>query len=270
MKYEPIKASLGNIFNRNPQLRILLYRMLNILLLRTWHIKKQLKRIIPLLPPNAHILDAGSGFGQYSYFLSRFARGWQITGVDINEKQVADCNAFVQKIGKNDRIKFKTADLTNFVEPNSYDLILSVDVMEHIEDDRAVFRNFYQSLHINGMVLISTPSDKGGSDAHSHEDASFIEEHVRNGYSIEDISQKLYQAGFKKVECKYQYGKPGSFAWKLSMKYPIIWLNKSKGFFVLLPFYYLLVMPICLLLNFFDTLIEHASGTGLIVVAYKS
>ncbi|MGC8802484.1 MAG: class I SAM-dependent methyltransferase [Bacteroidales bacterium] len=270
MKYEPIKASIGKVFNRNPQLRILLYRLLNILLLRTWHIKKQLKKIVPLLPPQAHILDAGSGFGQYSYFISRFSDNWQITGVDINEQQVNDCNTFAQKLGKNDRMKFQTADLTTFVEPGRYHLILSVDVMEHIEDDRAVFRNFYQSLHDNGMVLISTPSDKGGSDAHSHNDDSFIEEHVRNGYSIEDISQKLYQAGFKRVECRYQYGKPGSLAWKLSMKYPIIWLNKSKLFFLLLPIYYLLVMPICLLLNYIDTRIHHSTGTGLIVAAYKN
>jgi len=269
MKYEPIKASIGSVFNRHPQLRILLYRLLNILLLRTWHIKKQLKKIIPLLPAQANILDAGSGFGQYSYFLSRFSADWQITGVDINETQVADCNAFFEKIGESNRIKFVTADLTMYIESWRYHLILSVDVMEHIEDDRSVFNNFYQSLHDGGIVLISTPSDKGGSDAHSHDDSSFIEEHVRNGYSIADISEKLYQAGFKKVECKYQYGRPGSLAWRLSMKYPIIWLNKNKAFFILLPFYYLLVMPLCLVLNYADTRMEHAEGTGLIVTAYK-
>ncbi|MCX7985835.1 MAG: class I SAM-dependent methyltransferase [Bacteroidales bacterium] len=269
MKYEPIKASIGNVFNKHPQLRILLYKLLNILLLRTWHIKKQLRKLFPLLGPHANILDAGSGFGQYSYFLSRFSDNWRITGVDINEKQVNDCNLFFKKIGYQHRVNFKTADLTNFNEPEQYHLILSVDVMEHIEEDQKVFKNFFNSLREGGMVLISTPSDKGGSDAHSHDDDSFIEEHVRNGYSIEDISQKLYNAGFKRVDCMYQYGKPGSLSWKLSMKFPIIMLNKSKLLFIVLPVYYLLVMPICLILNYLDTIFEHQTGTGLIVVAYK-
>jgi 2-polyprenyl-3-methyl-5-hydroxy-6-metoxy-1,4-benzoquinol methylase len=33
----------------------------------------------------------------------------------------------------------------------------SVDVMEHIEEDVEVFKNFYQSLKDGGVLLISTP-----------------------------------------------------------------------------------------------------------------
>ena len=50
---------------------------------------------------------------------------------------------------------------------NIYNIILSVDVMEHIEEDVLVFQNFYKSLKNNGVLLISTPSDKGGSDVHN-------------------------------------------------------------------------------------------------------
>ncbi len=74
--------------------------------------------------------------------------------------------------------------MTQFVKPDEYNLIISIDVMEHITDDIQVFKNFYQSLKSGGILLISTPSDQGGSDVHDDEEKSFIAEHVRDGYSI--------------------------------------------------------------------------------------
>jgi hypothetical protein len=141
--------------------------------------------------------------------------------------------------------------------------------MEHIEEDLLVFRNFYNSLKKDGILLISTPSDRGGSDVHNDNEASFIDEHVRDGYSIKDITGKLALAGFKSVEAGYTYGKPGNISWKLSMKYPIQMLNISYLFFLLLPFYYLLFFPISIILNIFDLCITHNTGTGLLVTARK-
>jgi hypothetical protein len=142
--------------------------------------------------------------------------------------------------------------------------------MEHIEDDEQVFRNFYNGLTREGMLLISTPSDQGGSDVHDHgEEASFIDEHVRDGYNINEIQEKLKRAGFTKTIARYAYGKPGQTGWRLSMKYPILMLNTSKLFFILLPFYYILTFPFALIFNWMDLAMQHKTGTGLIVKAYK-
>jgi hypothetical protein len=141
--------------------------------------------------------------------------------------------------------------------------------MEHIEEDILVFQKFYNSLKNNGVLLISTPSDKGGSDVHGEHDSSFIDEHVRDGYSIQNITEKLSKAGFKSIEASYTYGKPGNISWRLSMKYPIKMLNISYFFFILLPFYYLIVFPIALILNIFDLSLSHKTGTGLLVTARK-
>ena len=43
MKYDPIKRSLGVVFNKKPILRKLFYRLLDLLLLRAWHIKKAIR-----------------------------------------------------------------------------------------------------------------------------------------------------------------------------------------------------------------------------------
>jgi len=44
MQYDPIKSSLGKVFNNNPFLRKMFYRMLDLLLLRTWHVKREVKK----------------------------------------------------------------------------------------------------------------------------------------------------------------------------------------------------------------------------------
>jgi SAM-dependent methyltransferase len=273
MEYDPIKKRLGNFFNRTPFLRKLFYCLLDLLLLRAWHVKKELNKLKERFHrQEINILDAGSGFGQYSYRMSRIFKGARIKGVDVKQEQIDDCNRFFSSIKLNDSVNFEFADLIKFSEPDKYDLILSVDVMEHITEDERVFRNFHESLAENGILLISTPSDQGGSDAEAHENSSvhgFIGEHVRDGYGIEEIREKLSRAGFSLVEARYTYGKPGSLAWRLSMKYPVLMLGKSKLFFIILPFYYLVTFPLCTILNWLDLKINHSRGTGLLVKAWK-
>lgn len=273
MQYDPIKRSLGKVFNQTPVLRKLFYQLLDLLLLRAWHIRKELRKRTKSAPEVQSILDAGSGFGQYTYRMAKWFRNAEIKAVDIKPEQIEDCNQFMQKAGLSKRVKFELADLTQFQEKDKYDLVLSVDVMEHIEEDVLVFRNFFASMKKGGMLLISTPSDQGGSDSHDHDHEEgvhgFIDEHVRDGYNIAEIETKLKSAGFSKIEARYSYGAPGKISWKLSMKYPILMLGVSKIFFIVLPLYYLIVFPFAIILNFFDLGIRHRTGTGLIVKAWK-
>jgi SAM-dependent methyltransferase len=270
MEYDPIKSTLGKAFNTTPFLRILFYRLLDILLLRTWHIRKEIRNWAKTRNGRQVILDAGSGFGQYSWFLSGMnKKEWKVEAVDVKEDQILDCTRFFIRT-RRANVRFETADLTQFSRPGAFDLILSVDVMEHILEDDQVFRNFYSSLKPGGMLLISTPSDQGGSDVHDHgEEESFIGEHVRDGYNLSGIREQLKNAGFSKTEARYSYGKPGQTAWRLSMKTPIRMLNVSKVFFILLPLYYLVTFPLCLVLNRMDVNGKHQTGSGLIVKAYK-
>jgi 2-polyprenyl-3-methyl-5-hydroxy-6-metoxy-1,4-benzoquinol methylase len=269
MQYDPIKRVLGNVFNKTPFLRRVFYNLLDLLLLRAWHVQKELNEwAADRRKDEQHILDAGSGFGQYTYWLSSKSSKWSILAVDVKEEQISDSNHFFRAIGRQN-VLFRIADLVTYREENNYDLILSVDVMEHILEDVEVFRNFQASLVPGGMLVISTPSDQGGSDVHGDGETSFIEEHVRDGYNIQEIQDKLKLAGFSRVDAKYSYGKPGQISWRLSMKYPLLMLGVSKIFFLLLPFYYILTFPVCLVLNWLDVKGDHPSGTGLIVKAWK-
>lgn len=267
MQYDPVKRTLGKFFNQNIFLRKLFYRLLDLLLLRAWHIHRELRKA-NLSGKQLDILDAGSGFGQYTYWMHRHFPSANILAVDVKEEQVADCNNFFHRCGATN-VRFEIADLTKFVKENNFDLVLCVDVMEHIEEDVLVLNNYQRSLKPGGMLLISTPSDQGGSDAHDSSDESFIEEHVRNGYNVDEMKNKLARAGFSKSEIKYSYGAPGKISWKLSMKYPIQLAGVSKIFLLILPFYYVIVYPIAFVLNFFDVRMSHKIGTGLIVNAWK-
>ena len=271
MQYDPIKRSLGNVFNRTPFLRKIFYGLLDLLLLRAWHVHKVLRELAPELEGlgrPAEVLDAGAGFGQYTYWISRKHPNWNILSIDVKEEQVADCNRFFEHIGGKN-VHFQVGDLTTYVNPEKYDLVVCVDVMEHIEPDVQVFKNYYASMKKGGVLIVSTPSDQGGSDVHGEGEASFIEEHVRDGYNIRDIEDKLRLAGFSRIEARYQYGTPGKISWRLSMKYPIQLLGVSKLFFIPLLPYYVIVYPIAYVLNWMDVSAHHATGTGLIVKAWK-
>ena len=197
------------------------------------------------------IYDAGSGFGQYSYYIAKHFPLATIFGIDLKEEQVSDCNNFFHFIGLN-QCSFAVEDLTQIQHSDKFDFILSVDVMEHIPDDIGVFHNFFRALKSGGTLLINTPSNLGGSDAHSDKEESFIGEHARNGYGAEEIRKKLESAGFNVESIRYTYGTWGNRYWKLGIKYPMQMLNVSKIFFVILPFYYLFALPLILPMMWLD------------------
>ena len=277
MQYDPVKRRLGVVFNSTPFLRKIFYGLLDLLLLRAWHIQRELKSWIRSTRASTtlseggagmHLYDAGAGFGQYTYWLSSQLTQARITAIDVKDEQVADCNAFFKRIDR-PQVKFEVGDVTRYQQPDTFDLVVCVDVMEHILEDEAALRCYSTSLKQGGMLIISTPSDQGGSDVHEEGEGSFIEEHVRDGYNIDDIRAKALRNGFSKVEARYSYGAPGKISWKISMKWPLLMLNTSKLFFIVLPFYYLIAYPIAFVLNMADVRMKHPTGTGLIVKAWK-
>lgn len=267
MKYDPIKKVFGNLVTRNVFLRKVFYFLLDLMFLRAWHVKKSVRNLYSG-KEKLNILDAGMGFGQYSYFMAKYFKNSDILGVDVKDEQVEDCNYFFKNSGY-DKCKFEIADLTKIDYSEQYDFILSVDVMEHIVEDELVFKNFHSALKNGGKLLVNTPSNLGGSDAHSDDDESFIEEHARNGYGKEEIISKLENAGFKVKEFIYTYGKFGTISWRFGIKYPILMAGASKIFILFLPFYYFFTLWFVLIFMWLDVKTHNETGTGIVVIAEK-
>ncbi len=268
MQYDPIKNVIGDVAKKAPILRIFFYWILGVMFLRTWYIKRALRDLLNDKKSNFTMFDAGSGFGQYSYFIAKNFPDVSIHAIDVKEEYIADCREFFPAV-EITNVNFGVEDLTIPTHTNRFDFILSVDVMEHIADDVQVFKNFFSAMKTGGRLLIHTPSDLGGSDVHQEGDKSFVEEHARDGYSVENIRTKLKNAGFDILYTKYSYGPVGTFAWRLGIKYPLLMVNASKIFFLLLPFYYLATLWFTLLLMWVDFNSDNKTGTGLLVAAEK-
>lgn len=267
MKYDPIKKVFGNAVSDNSFLRKIFYWLLDLMFLRSWHVRKKVRELYPK-NTKMDIFDAGMGFGQYTYFMAKRFPDSSILAVDVKDEQVEDCRKFFSKCGYNN-VKFEIADLTKIDYKDKFDFILCVDVMEHIVEDELVFKNFYSALKKGGKLLVNTPSNLGGSDAHDDDDESFIEEHARIGYSKEDITEKMNRAGLEVESFDYAYGKYGTISWRFGIKYPILIAGASKFFILLLPFYYLFTLWFVLILMWLDVHTDNKEGTGVLVVAEK-
>jgi SAM-dependent methyltransferase len=237
--------------------------------LRSWYVRRELLRIRNVFgKKEISIYDAGSGYGQYTYFMTKHLMPCSVHSVDIKEKWINDSREFfgTQKINN---VTFGIEDLTKISHINSFDVVICVDVMEHIEDDIKVFRNFYNALKKGGYLLINSPSIYGGSDVHDENEESFISEHARDGYSKEDLEQKLNILGFSTYRSRYTYGFWGDKAWRLVIKYPMVMLNATKKNFIILPLYYLVTFPFTLIMMNLDFLTKNRVGSGINFIAKK-
>ncbi len=271
MRYDPVKDRLGRFFGRHPLLQRLFFGLLHLIFLRSWYVRRALRRIFAGWPieRRVRVLDAGTGFGQYAYYIARRYPQTEVIGVDLKTDYLEQAQRFVAQTSVADRVRFVQDDLTSLQTEGPFDLILSVDVLEHIEDDLAVLRNFARVLRPGGYVVINTPSDQGGSDVQASGQQSFIEEHVREGYSREQLAARLQAAGLEPVESHYSYGPFGALAWRLLIKYPMLGLSQSTLAYLLLPLYYLVVLPVGLVLHALDLVWKNRRGTGLLIVARK-
>lgn len=268
--YDPVKDRLAGIIRGNLFLRTLFYFLLDVFFLRSWHIRKAMRSVFR---KDAHrkkewnVLDAGCGFGQYDRFILNAFPNGKIKSVDIKEDYLDDCRGYFGKEIQNGRISFEVQDLLEY-KGDGFDFALCVDVLEHIHEDVKVMRNLRESLKPGGHFLMHSPSHLAAHDA--GEDDFFVDEHARAGYSREDITQKIKEAGLEPVKVRYTYGKAGHADWVMMIKWPMLLLNKA-GFWsvLLLIFWYLLILLPSLLLMAMDVRSSGETGTGIMALARK-
>ena len=269
MNYDPVKNIFAQVLKKFPFLRILFYKILDLMFLRSWYVRRELSALRKKFGgKKISIYDAGSGYGQYSYFMSKNLQPCEIYSVDVKEDWINDNKEFfaAQKINS---VSFGVEDLTAINHKDRFDLIVCVDVMEHIPDDVKVFQNYSNALKKDGYLLINTPSVYGGSEVYHDDDESFVGEHARNGYSKEDFESKLQPLGFTTVQSKYTYGFWGNLAWRLGIKYPIMMVNISKLLLFILPIYYLITFPFTFLIMLIDFNTDNKVGSGINFIAKK-
>lgn len=269
MEYDPVKDRFGGMVAGRYWPTRMLFTLLHIFFLRAWYVRRALKDILDGMGGPVQMLDAGTGFGQFAYWVAKKYPNVKIHAVDIKQEYLDRAEIFFTQAQISDRATFAIDDLTELEADGPFDLILSVDVMEHIEEDVRVFEHFFRVLRPGGRLIINTPSDTGGSDVGVQGGESFIGEHVRGGYGREEIRKKLIRAGLVVDSIRYTYSTFGGIAWRLSIKWPMQMLNASFLLIALLPVYYLITLPAALVMNAIDVSFDNDTGTGLMVVAHR-
>ncbi len=143
-----------------------------------------IKRLLKKYPKTSNILDIGCSGGVLIEELNKM--GFRKTyGIDISEKSV--------KVAKNKGIKnvsLMDAAETSFSE-NEFDIIVSSDVLEHIEDDISALKEWRRILKPNGRLFCFVPAFQW---LWSHHDE--INGHYRR-YKRGELEQKIKRSGFK-------------------------------------------------------------------------
>jgi len=267
MDYDPVKDRLARIFLRRPWVKRLLFFLARQVFLREQEVRAALKRLARDGFRPRRILDAGTGYGQYALALRRFFPQAEILTVDIKPSCVAAMRDLVRDAGIGG-VRCEVADLLALDREAEFDLILNVDVMEHIEDDVEVFRRFRRALAPGGRLLLHTPAvpDDWPEERVEHGEHS-VGEHVREGYPHRLIRERLRRAGFGAVAIRPTYGAVGGVAWRLGVRWPMACLSRAPWSLPLVLLWLAVAILPVRALNSLDRRIPKAYGGCLLLEA---
>lgn len=141
------------------------------------------------------ILDAGCGKAAISFAVARAFPTADILCLDTDQEQI-ETNRFVANAWNLGKCRFECMDVLSLSGSDRFDLILSVDNLEHVEDDRRPLALFYDTLNPGGTLLIHVPQESYVMFG-QRRPTPLIEGHVRRGYSAGRLSSMLTDAGFE-------------------------------------------------------------------------
>ena len=219
------------------------------------------RRILPLIAKGyKHILDAGCGPGIFTFELARRLPGSRVVGIDVDSRLVEKNQRIVEKI-KLRNCFFEMEDINTLSIEGRYDLIVCVDNLEHIEDDRKALKNFYRALQYGGDLLLHVPAYWRRWLFFRWPVNFDVDSHFRPGYTQEEIQEKIELAGFKIQKICYTYG------WIETVTNNISYLiTRARMQNKIL---YAVVFPFLNILSFFGRNSKPKKGAGILVVARK-
>jgi SAM-dependent methyltransferase len=140
------------------------------------------------LPANARILDAGCGSGR---FMVELAKLGAVTGVELSQTSVA----LARKRALGEVIAGSVLEMP-FAD-DSFDLAVSLDVIEHLEDDLAALRELRRTIAPGGALLVTVPAYQWLWSGHDE-----INHHHRR-YTRRSLQHAAEQAGWRQVRTTY-------------------------------------------------------------------
>lgn len=134
--------------------------------------------------PLGRVLDAGCGTGLYTR--EWLPRATHVDAFDFNQSAI---DRLTRRLGAVKNLTLKQGSATEIPFPDAtYDLVTHIEVLEHIEDDKKVVSELWRVLKPGGRLILSVPQPPAPIDD---------KEHVREGYTTEEIFALLKSQGFE-------------------------------------------------------------------------
>ena len=105
-----------------------------------------------LLLKNLEILDIGCGGGLISEPMARL--GGNVTGIDAGEKNIKIASLHCKK--SNLKINYLNKSPEQLTEKEKFDIILNLEVVEHVDDLDLYLQSCYNLLKTNGLMFTAT------------------------------------------------------------------------------------------------------------------
>ena len=221
---------------------------------RTGHVFSALNQ---LFPNGRSILDAGCGTGSYAIRCALTYPNSDIVGCDLDESAVKQAQARGDALGLQ-ALTFQRANLTTDLGQDRYDIILCVDVLEHIESVGLALAAMQRALRPGGHLVIHVPATPQRRflpwlrSWHQHD-------HVREGFDLASFRTLLTASGLSVDSSKATFGWAGVLAWDVYQTLRSVARPLS-----------LFAFPIVAAAAFLDGHTSTTRGNALLVIAHKS
>jgi SAM-dependent methyltransferase len=182
------------------------------------------------VPKGISVLDAPCGDGSLAATLGQ--AGYDAHGVDINSTGAGLLGSAYHDGDLNGRLPFADA---------SFDVVLSIEGIEHLEDRFAYLRELHRVLKPQGTLILTTPNIVGlrsrvrflGSGFY-HRDSRPLRETERDPFhhialsTLADLRYALHTSGFRLTKVSHTHIKPVSFLYGWLV--PWMWLYTAMAF----------------------------------------
>ena len=221
----------------------------------------RLRRVLPVTKGSyGTILDAGCGSGVFSYELAKQHPEAQVTGVELEHDLVDRANQIAKSAGLTN-LRFQQGDVTKLDFEEEFDLVVSVDNFEHVEDDIAAMRTLLRALRPGGRLVAHVPGYERRWILLRRRVNFDVPGHVRPGYKADELVGKLQRAGFEVQAHQYTYGAIETFTNNIS--YLITGADQKRK----LP--YAAVFPLLLAVSYLGKSSRPKWGAGVLALAKR-
>jgi trans-aconitate methyltransferase len=103
------------------------------------------------------ILDAGCGLGDFTFYLAQRYPRARVHGADIDETSIARNREVARELALSN-VTFEVADLLTATFGRVFDLVISIDVLQFMVDQKRALHNLARQMVSDGRVFLHVPT----------------------------------------------------------------------------------------------------------------